>query len=232
MKWATAIITAPREPSWLAATLSSVAEAGWDNPLVVAEPDSRVPPSANGIRVFRNPHRLGPHRNFRRALSILLEADPHADAYGIFQDDIQLTGNLKAWLDLTGVWPSDRAGVLSLFTASVNHSTKPGWNVCEDVPRRAYGAQAYVFRPRAAAAYLSTAPRQMTWGQNDYWVGWWCRESGYEYWIHSPSFVRHLGNRSTVMEQSLDEFRQCRAFVTKLSRVASVSPSASTRGGP
>jgi len=216
MKWAIAIITAPRESSRLEATLSSVAEAGWDNPIVVAEPNAPIPASVSQLRVLRNPHRLGPHRNFRRAVSVLLEVEPQADAYAVLEDDIQMSASLRAWLDSTGVWPSDRTGVLSLFTAYANHSMQPGWHPCRDVPRRAHGAQAYVFPPRAAIAYLSMPPRRMTWGQTDYWVGWWCRESGYEYWMHSPSFVRHTGKESTIIHLPLDEYRQCREFLPRI----------------
>lgn len=171
MKWATAITTAPRESSRLEATLSSVADAGWHDPIVVAEPDTPIPSSLALTRVLRNPHRLGPHRNFRRALSLLLEIEPKAEAYGVFQDDIQMAGNLRVWLDSTGVWPSDRVGVLSLYTASANHSPQPGWHSCRDVPRRAHGALAVVFPPQSAAAYLSMPPRRLTWGQTDYWIG-------------------------------------------------------------
>lgn len=42
------------------------------------------------------------------------------------------------------------------------------------------------------------------------------RDAGLEYWMHSPSFVRHLGEVSTIQTRQLDEYRQCRVFLEKI----------------
>jgi len=34
--------------------------------------------------------------------------------------------------------------------------------------------------------------------------------------MHSPSFVRHLGEVSTIQTRELDEYRQCRAFLENI----------------
>jgi len=80
-----------------------------------------------------------------------------------------------------GLWPSTRVGVVSLFTAAVNHRAEPGWHICDDLPYGAHGAQAYLFPPDAAKAFLSIGPVRNTWTHEDYWVGWWCRHTNREY---------------------------------------------------
>ncbi len=136
--------------------------------------------------------------------------------HAVFQDDVKLTRNLRAWLETVGLWPSPRVAVLSLYTAAVNHRERPGWHRCEDLPRRAHGALAYVFPPHAARDFLAKPPPSNTWGQQDYWVGRWCRDAGLEYWMHSPSFVRHVGEVSTIQTLALDEYRQCREFLEQI----------------
>lgn len=213
MNWAVAVITAPREPSWLRDTVESLTRAGWDKITLYAEPGTLVPADLGHPDVVVNRRRLGPHLNFRRALAGLMEQNATADAYAVFQDDIQVTRNVRVWLETLGLWPSHRVGVLSLYTSALNHCERRGWHRCEDLPKRAHGAQAYVFPPDAARLFLSKPPVRNTWGQTDYWVGRWCRGAGLDYWMHSPSFVRHLGEVSTIQTRPLDEYRQCRVFL-------------------
>ena len=74
MNWAIGIITAPRETSYLARTLSSIADAGWCEFTIFAEPATVIPRNVEGSRVVWHPHRLGPHRNFRAAWQLWLTA--------------------------------------------------------------------------------------------------------------------------------------------------------------
>jgi hypothetical protein len=216
MKWAVALITAPREPSWLRDTVESLTRAGWDKPTLYAEPDTPVFADLGHLDMVVNRRRLGPHLNFRRALAGLVEQSASAEAYAVFEDDVAVTGNLRGWLETVGLWPSCRVGVVSLYTAAVNHREQPGWHKCEDLPKRAHGALAYVFPPDAARDFLAKPPASKTWGQQDYWVGRWCRDAGLEYWMHSPSLVRHLGEVSTIQTRELDEYRQCRVFLERI----------------
>jgi hypothetical protein len=213
MDWAVAVTTAPRGPSWLMPTIESLARAGWKDLTLQAEPGTYIPCDIPQVQVVTNAHRLGPHLNFRAALAGLVRENAKADAHAVFEDDIEVTRSLRFWLETEGLWPSGRVGVVSLYTASVNHRDQEGWHLCDDLPRRACGALAYVFPPDAARDFASRPPVRNTWGQQDYWVGRWCREAGLQYWMHSPSFVRHLGEVSTTLGRGLDEQRQCRRFL-------------------
>jgi len=213
MNWAVAVITAPREPSWLGDTVQSLTQAGWGKITLHAEPHTNIPAHLAHLHTVVTSRRVGPHLNFRGALARLVEEDLSADAYAVFEDDIEVTRSLRDWLDTAGLWPSARVGVISLYTAAVNHREQPGWHRCDELPRRAHGALAYVFPPDAASDFLSKPPPSNTWGQQDYWVGRWCRDAGLEYWMHSPSFVRHLGEVSTIQTRELNEYRQCGAFL-------------------
>ena len=217
MRWSVGVLTAPRPRSRLAETVRSLAQAGWSDLTLRAEPGTPVAQDRRGVRVVVNDRRLGPHLNFRTTLHGLLTEQPAADAYAVFEDDILVTKNLRSWLESRGLWPSDRVGVLSLFTAAVNDRPEDGWHPCVGLPGRAYGAQAFVFPPDCARAYLAMPQPRSTWGQQDYWVGWWCLKSGLEYWMHSPSFVRHIGDASSIIDQPLNEYRQCRRFVEEIS---------------
>jgi hypothetical protein len=216
MHWAVAITTAPRPTSYLESTLRSLANAGWDAATISAEPGARLPMGFDPKRVAINPHCLGPHQNFRAALARLVNRDAGADAYAVFQDDIEVTSGLRRLLEAGGLWPSPRVGVVSLYTAAPNHSRRIGWHKCERLPQKAFGALAYVFPPSSALAFLS-APARPTWAQTDYWVGHWCEHAQLEYWMHSPSFVRHLGEASSIDGRRITQHRQCREFVPAVS---------------
>jgi len=216
VKWAVAVTATDRNPSWLGTTLHSLGYAGWDDPILWAEPGLKIPSEWHRLRVIRNPRRLGPHFNFRAALTGLVAAQPDVDAYAVFQDDVRVTVGLRTWLE-NELWPSNRVGVVSLFTASINAATRAGWHRCDDLPRRATGAQAYVFPRLAARAFASAPPVSNSWAKTDYWVGKWCRDSSLEYWMHSPSLALHIGRDSSISDRGLDRFRQCSAFLERIS---------------
>lgn len=213
MKWATVIRTAPRPTSYIEGTIDSLAKAGWNDPIIWSEPGAAIPDVVRGPRVIVNHQRLGPHFTFRAAMNGIVELFPDADAYGIFEDDIQITRGLRCHLETVDLWPSDNVGVLSLYTAGANAGEIPGWHQCSRIPERAIGALAFIFPRRAARLFVSTPPASRNWNQADYWVGYWCKLMKLEYWMHSPSFVLHVGVESSISTRSIDRFRQCKEFV-------------------
>jgi len=154
--------------------------------------------------------------NFRAALAALVSGNPNVDAYALFEDDVELTLNLRAWLEKDGLWASEQVGVMSLFTASVHHRSEQGWHTCDELPNGAYGAQGYIFPPSSARDFISIPPVRNTWAQQDYWVGRWCRNARLDYWMHSPSLARHLGEVSTITNQGFNDCRQCRQFLERI----------------
>lgn len=205
-----AVTTSPRpNADYLPATLRSIDNAGFPQPVLFAEPGSPLP---GQYSVVQNTESLGPYQNFLAALRWLLR-ETDADWLAVFQDDIELT---------PGLWPLSLPGeVVSLYTASPYHSKAPGWhrqaNVCGRV---VYGALAVLMVRDVAARFVSNPPRRTARGQTDFSIGEFCRREGLDYWLHSPSFCRHQGGVSSIslrqIAPGVAELRNCRAFCSDI----------------
>jgi hypothetical protein len=113
-RWATAMLTAPRRDPRIEQTLDSLNGAGFGNIHIFAEPDAWIPDRYRDLQVTRRPRRFGNFLNFYSSLCTLLEEFPYADAYAVFQDDIELATGLRLWCE-DQLWPLDN-GIVSLFT--------------------------------------------------------------------------------------------------------------------
>lgn len=111
MNIATGITTAPRPVSYIEGTIESVRAAGFSDPLVLHDDECS-----------------GPYRHFKRLLEILIDRT-NAEAFAIFQDDVQVAVGLRDLLDRQG-WPEspDQIGVVSLYTAKPHHLDRKGWH--------------------------------------------------------------------------------------------------------
>src|SRR5690606_7266179 len=126
----TAITTAPRPgKSQLPQVFRNVIDSGFPEPFIFAEPGSDlsgVPSSC----VIQREELYGCYRNYRQMLQDLIDIDPDADTFGIFQDDIQLSPGCFEWLQ-DYLWPHEKAGVISLYSPDYpgyEHGTKKGFN--------------------------------------------------------------------------------------------------------
>lgn len=185
-----AVTTCPRPGgiSYLEGTLESLHAAGFD-PIVVSDTDGQ-----------------GSWPTMQKALRTLMEMG--ADAYAVFQDDIKAAKGLRAWLD-ENLWPSlplrnggqavsESIGVVSLYTASVNHICS-GWFTLDDLPKyQPYGACALLF-PRHAAELLLSKPinHGFRFG-TDTSVATFTRKYQLQYWMFSPSLIEHVGAQSAI----------------------------------
>ncbi len=188
-----AVTTAPREIDYLSDTLASLSSAGWPDPVIVAEPES---PAHKYRNVRHTSKRHGPWGSFLRALRILLDEQPAADAYAFFQDDILISENCKAWL-ADQLWPADNVGALSLYTCERQDAGGDGW-VC-GVPskeHKVYGLLAVVL-PISVARLLTLNPlRPAERNRADVIFGEFCLREGLSWCRHEPSLVRHVGEVS------------------------------------
>ena len=206
--WAVGLTTAPRKASTLHSTLESLAQAGWPDPLVFAEPGSDEE-AMKGKRIARREATLGAWPNWYLGLSELVLRDPHADAYLMCQDDAVFCANLREYLEAT-LWPAERTGVVSLHTPK-HHSrnTNEGF-FAQDVGWGAWGAMAYILPNASARALLrdsrivnhrNRGPREGL-VNVDSVVGSWCQRVGLSYHMHAPSLCEHTGATSTLWKKA------------------------------
>ncbi len=203
--WVTGVTTAPRPEPTLDRSLRSLADAGWPDALVFAEPDSYVPDWLEPHRLVQRPTTLGAWPNWLMSLQELTLRYPWADAYLLCQDDVVYTRDLRAYLETT-LWPSERVGVASLHTALHQDSGKRGWSMLGEGEVMAWGAQAYAI-PNPAARALLRSPLVVNHRHRgprhglcniDTVIGQWCETSGFPYFVHSPSLTEHVGDTSAI----------------------------------
>lgn len=211
--WEIGMTTAPRAVDYIEETLEGIRQAGWhETPLVSGEAGSPLP---KGCLSFRNKISLGPWPNFRRVLELLLAVPWRVDRYLLMQDDVLLSKNLRSRLDAEVL--SDDC-IYSLYCAGPNDSGGENeWHEIEGVPKKAYGALAYMMTARVAERLLAWKPPNASRTKTDFWVGRFCRDEGLKYLCHSPSYAKHIGDRSALESEHrpipINEFRQCSRFV-------------------
>jgi hypothetical protein len=105
-----------------------------------------------------------------------------------------------------GLWPANRVGVVSVFCASHVGKGQPSGFCVANLGWDAWGAQAYIFPPASARAFLANPigyeHRCVGPGQGlrniDSIVGQWCLDQKLPYFVHVPSLAQHIGETSTL----------------------------------
>lgn len=158
--WATVVTTAPRKEATLEACLYSIIVAGWC-PTVFAEPDSI---QLSGYKYFNNDVRLGAWFNWLKSVRWALEKTTAKYILSV-QDDSLFHPDSRCFIEQI-MWPTNRVGFISLYTAkhySENRSgdLKPvGLNQIET--SSLWGACALVF-PREALIQIVNHPLVGVW---------------------------------------------------------------------
>ena len=138
MKIAACVITAcPRDESLLRRTIESLAQAGWVDPLVVAEPWTEVPA---GVRCLRNTHQLYAWPNHLRALAAgvgeaLFE---RSGAILVSQDDVLYAKGLRSHLEESGAHGLTD-GVLSCMATDCYKDRYPDPGVWRNIGQSTHG---------------------------------------------------------------------------------------------
>lgn len=157
---------------------------------------------------------LGSYGNFRRTIRALVENNPLADAVAVFQDDINVSRNLRAWLDET-LWPGPvtEIGVVSLYTSRFDAVPERGWRKLplgekiNDCGGKRWalgnGALGLIFPMRSAMFFLADEPHKESRTRTDMIVGQWCEQRGLAWWSHNPSLISHRGEVSTLSSVGL-----------------------------
>lgn len=195
MEIAVGVTTAPRSVYYLPRTLESLFNAGWSEPTIFAEPNSRcdeIPPS---VRWVQHQKHLGAFGNWRCALRHLLESHKDAHAIMLVQDDVVFPRNASKLLESV-LWPSARAGCVSLY-CSAKFATGTGLHR-ENRPKF-FGACALVF-PRSVAESIAMSNQidyKSPARKIDLFVSEVIASLGFEFWCFSPSLCQHIGETSS-----------------------------------
>ena len=119
-RWSYGVTVSPRAALTLERTLRSLQRAGFVAPRLFVDGGVDCP---DGFAVTARREQIGAWSNWYLAAHELYQRDPHATAFAMFQDDIMLGRNLRAFLEHVP-WPE--AGYLNLYTASEN-GRGAGW---------------------------------------------------------------------------------------------------------
>lgn len=202
MKWATGITTVwERERTYFPRAMQAIVNAGWQPHVFIDEPH------------------IGTFGRWYLSLLELWIRNPTADAYAIFQDDIELCKNVRPYIEKTGI-PANV--YLNLVTHPLAREAPPTLAGCSGgwfTTRKRYnslplpnglpsqagrGACALVF-PRQAAKELLKAERMLDKPVEKYST---CNldgaivesmnAAGYVEMAHTPSLGRHIGAESSM----------------------------------
>jgi len=212
IKWAYGVTTVPsRSNTFLVDTINSLCDAGFDYPLVFCDgpPDGVVAYDYRNYFSYRV-SRIGAYGNYILGLWELLIRNPTCQRFAMFQDDILVSKNLRAYLDRCRI--PDKT-YLNLCTYRQNEELCPenftGWYLSNQMGR---GAQALVFTREGLRQLLSSSilvdhPLQGSLKKNrsiDGAISNAFKKLGWSECVHMPSLVDHVGTQ-TVIEQHASE---------------------------
>lgn len=158
--WSVVVTTAPRRDPTIEVCLSSLRKAGWE-PVVFAEPDSYKP---EGYRYLNNDTKQGAWFNWLRSVKWALERTQAKFIMSV-QDDSLFHPDSRELAEQL-IWPSDKVGFLSLYTAAHYSTNRSGELKPRGVNRvettSLWGACALIF-PREALQQIVDHPIVPTW---------------------------------------------------------------------
>lgn len=229
MKWTTVVTTTKRAEPTLAETIDSLVTAGFKWPIVCADGHVELPD--RGCYYVGHDDKTGAYPNYQRAISLALCQSPPADFIMACQDDILMARGAKRWMEsqIASWGDTSQVGFWSLYVPMVNIRRYSGgefnerekreqgfwWQIYgEDLPRRTYGALAFVWPRKSAEAFVERAPRKRDKSKVDYRCGEFCRNEGLQVWMPRKSLVEHTGRTSTVHgDVPWDEHRHAVEYV-------------------
>ena len=124
LNWSVVVTTAPRRYPKLTTTVDSLRSAGWESPVIFAEPDS---PTCDADTVT-NATKLGVYGNWIKACRHGL--DSGADVIMTVQDDVLFHPDSKSFAE-SALW-LDNSAFLSLYTPahhSIISGNKKPWGI-------------------------------------------------------------------------------------------------------
>ncbi len=217
LKWACAVTTVyQRKDTLLPATLASIKAAGFPNPRLCVDGVAGGFEHF-GMEVTYRREQIRTHGNWVLAAMELFIRNPHADRYGIFQDDFTVYRNTRQYLDACK-YPAKGYLNLTTFDGRPGSSNEKvvdgqptGWyESAELMAPKGYqagrGAVALVFSRDAlvtllASKHMVERPIDSFRGHEavDGGVVWAMNLAGWREYVHNPSLVCHTGGNASTM---------------------------------
>lgn len=212
MIWSYGVTTVPsRKDTLLPRTLASLAAAGFDQPRLFVDGCDEL---QNWRRWFgldatcRYP-KAGVAANWILGLAELVQREPNADRFAIFQDDCVTYKNLRQYLEKV---PYPDKSYLNLITEYENEDkarNRSGWFEAVQLGR---GAVGLVFSREAAALLLSergfverAQDKKRGKIAIDGGILYAMQKQGWKEYCHAPSLVQHIGHNASTMGHSIPQ---------------------------
>lgn len=218
--FAAGMITCGVRGDYIAASLQSVQEAGWNR--ITMSWDGPVPRriytsdrmKIYHVRAHYIPVPLGPKVNLKAAFDALMRTCDEPWLV-VFEDDILVARGLRGWLENN--LPGE--GVVSLYT-STTHDGNDGWKKIALEPawddpqpwRNNLGACALAMPRDVAMKYIMHDPQRERTDRVGSSIGQFCHRYGIPFWVHNPSLVQHVGAISCIRNNSLTPERVAARF--------------------
>lgn len=200
--WSYAVTTVPSRLDSLSETLSSLADGGFDKPVISVDGFINDPAYVSNAPI-------GTFKHWHRTLLDLYSRNPWSQYYAIFQDDMICVKNLRHYLALSEI-PDN--SYLNLFTFMENEDIvrdqPTGWIPAYRTQagfQMGRGAVALVLPHNAVEALLSsnhfiTRRRDAIRGNRslDGAVVEALGQAGFTEYVHNPSLVQHTGTVSSM----------------------------------
>jgi hypothetical protein len=219
IKWTVGVITSPRQGiSYLEQTLDSLRRAGWNEPIVFAEPGSSP---SNSYTIIRR-KQYGDWTNWATGLYELLLSEPDTDYFLMAEDDVIFCKDSKTYLEYAMPQLGD-FGSLSLYTPSIRsrnnfrgfHNELQGHNTWSTVT-------VIMSRSKVISFFADVDTQRHRFEDifelgEEYWccpktdpknsikdavIGHWAEKNQFPIYYHTPSLAEHIGDLSTLTEQS------------------------------
>lgn len=177
MRWSVWVTTCEREAPTLSTTLQSLAKAGWPE-----------------VGVLVDSEKSGSRNAFLRTCELAINS--MAPRILLVQDDVLFAPGLREHLERQA---AHRDGVVSLWLPEAHEDHLDWWRLNDDdLPRRAYGALAYVLDPLTALDIHLMGNYNGQPNKTDYFVGHACKQLDIPYWYPPRSYCQHFGQQSTI----------------------------------
>lgn len=193
-KWAAGVTTAERKEPTLGRCLENIHKAGWEDVRVFADGDCTVPA---GYAVTRRSPAVGAFGNWWLALQELVQRNPEAKWYALFQDDVILCRHARERAERMA-----HGGVLSLYQSAHHQSdrTQAFTRGNEFVGALALVIPQLIAHKMTSSGFGIEHRKRKDRGTDyiDGGVGQWCRSNDVPLLVHGPSLAQHIGFTSTL----------------------------------